>query len=341
MLAAAIIAALVTSQITPYVRTWAEKKGLIDQPDSRRINQEPMPRAGGIAIFLGFLAASIITISLRQISSGKQDWTLPMAGALISVTLAALLGLADDIYDLSAGKQAMALALIGLTLYLFGVRIEGVSNPLQTAFGAHYNPTLNWHALSPAVAILFTIIWVFTVIKTVDAIDGVDGLAAGVCAISAATLALMATQLHSNDGPGILPYDGPTLALLAASIVGACLGFLRHNYHPARIIMGTVGAWSLGAALAAVSILGAFKVAAAVSVLVPVLVLGVPIFDYIHVVTSRLMARAPLTKADKRHLHHLLLDRGWSQRQVTLFIYTLELALCVMAFVIFQITRAH
>src|SRR6185437_13812810 len=110
-------------------------------------------------------------------------------------------------------------------------------------------------------------------------------------------------------------------------------------YHPAKIIMGTIGAQALGMALAAVSIMGAFKVAAAVSVLVPVLVLGVPIFDYAHVLTRRLLARAPLTVADKRHLHHRLLARGWNQKQVVWFIYSVAIVLCITALALFQAGR--
>jgi UDP-GlcNAc:undecaprenyl-phosphate/decaprenyl-phosphate GlcNAc-1-phosphate transferase len=133
--------------------------------------------------------------------------------------------------------------------------------------------------------------------------------------------------------------DGPTLALMAAAIVGACIGFLRHNYYPSKIIMGTIGAQTLGFALAAISIMGAFKVAAAVSVLIPILVFGVPIFDFTHVLARRLIARAPLATADKRHLHHRLLARGWNQKQVVWFIYSVTLCLCLAAFALFKAGR--
>jgi len=190
---------------------------------------------------------------------------------------------------------------------------------------------LNWHSFNFATSIVGTVIWVFVVTKTVDAIDGVDGLAAGVCAISATALALMAVQLTKPEFA--------TLALIAAALAGACLGFLRHNYHPSKIIMGTIGAWTLGLPLAAVSIMGAFKIAAAVSVLVPVLVLGVPIFDYMHVLTRRVLARAPLTVADKRHLHHRLLALGWNQKQVVWFIYGVAILFCVTALAVFRFNR--
>lgn len=336
IIAAAVIAALIVAGVTPAVQKLAVRLKAVDQPSERRVNTKPMPRLGGIAILIGFLIASIFAVTARQISSGIHDWTREVIGLLVAVTFAAAVGLVDDLKDLSPKLQTLALITIGLILYSSGVRIEGITNPFGGSVGQQYNPLLNWHALSMPVSVLLTVVWVFGVTKTVDAIDGVDGLAAGVCAISAATLALMATQLHTSDGPTVQKYDGPTLALIAAALVGACIGFLRYNFNPARIIMGTVGAWVLGTALAAISILGAFKMAALVSVLVPVLVLGVPIFDYAHVLTRRILARAPLTHADKRHLHHRLLERGWTQKQVVFFIYGLAFALCAVAFELFR-----
>jgi UDP-GlcNAc:undecaprenyl-phosphate GlcNAc-1-phosphate transferase len=329
---AALLAAFVTATVTPTVRRWSEKMGAVDQPEARRVNTTPMPRAGGIAIFLGFVAAVLLTVTWRHFARpGQHTWTPQIVGVLLATTWVALAGLVDDFKNLSARWQTLAIVFAALILVAFGVRIEGITNPFGGTFGPKYNPLINWHALSLGTSILLTVIWVFAVTKTVDAIDGVDGLAAGVCAISAATLALMSVQLQTARDA--------TLAMMAAAIVGACLGFLRHNYHPAKIIMGTIGAWVLGLALAAISIMGAFKVAAAVSVLVPVLVLGVPLFDYVHVLTRRLLARAPLTAADKRHLHHRLLARGWNQRQVVWFIYSVAILLCVTALALFQAGR--
>jgi UDP-GlcNAc:undecaprenyl-phosphate GlcNAc-1-phosphate transferase len=329
ILVAAFVAALVTAAITPSVRRWSEKIGAVDQPSARRINTTPMPRIGGVAICLGFLIAVLLTVTVRQFSrEGQHTWTLQVVGVLLAVLFAAIVGLVDDLKDLSPRLQICGMVGAGLILAAFGVRIEGITNPMGGIFGAQYNPLVNWHPLSLVTSVLLTVFWVFTVTKTVDAIDGLDGLASGVCAISAGTLALMATMLHTPEGP--------TIALMAAAVAGACLGFLRHNYHPAKIIMGTVGAWVLGVALAAISILGAFKVAAAVSVLVPVLVLGVPLFDYAHVVFRRIIEHAPLTKADKRHLHHRLLARGWNQRQVAWFIYSVAFVFCLAALAIFQ-----
>lgn len=329
---AAFVAAAITAFITPAVRRWVERRGAIDLPEARRVNKVPMPRAGGVAMFIGFVVAVLITVTVRHLARpGQHTWNLQVVGVLAATTFAALTGLVDDFKSLSPRLQVGAILGAGLILALCGVRIEGITNPLAGGLGTPYNPAVNWHALGYGASVIVTALWVFTVTKTIDAIDGVDGLAAGVCAISAATLALMASQLHTAEGP--------TLALLAAAVVGACLGFLRHNYHPANIIMGTIGAWVLGVALAAISIMGAFKVAAAVSVLVPVLVLGVPLFDFTHVMARRLVDRAPLTQADKRHLHHRLLARGWKQTQVVWFIYGVTILLCVTAWALFQAGR--
>ena len=320
--------------MTPTVKKWVEQRGAIDQPEARRVNKQPIPRAGGIAIFLGFVLAVILTVGVRHWKTGQHTWTMQVTGILVATTFIAVTSLIDDFKNISAKWQALAIIMAALILVAFGIRIEGVTNPFGT-FGAQDSPLAHWHGVSYGLSLLLTVIWVFTVTKTVDAVDGVDGLAAGVCAISAATLALMATQLHQRGAT----FDGPTLSLIAAAITGACLGFLKHNYNPAKIIMGTIGAQVLGLALAAVSILGAFKAAAAVSVLVPVLVLGMPIFDFTHVLARRLLDHAPLTAADKRHLHHRLLERGWNQKQVVWFIYSLTLLLCVTALALFHAGR--
>jgi len=133
--------------------------------------------------------------------------------------------------------------------------------------------------------------------------------------------------------------EGPTIALLAAAVSGSCIGFLRLNYNPAQIFMSTVGAQFLGLMLAALSIMGTFKIAATISVLVPLLVLGVPIFDYAAVIIRRIRHRAPLTQADQRHLHHRLLDRGLSHKQAVWVIYGFTAALCLVALVIFKAGR--
>ncbi len=326
ILVAALIAALITMAVTPAVKRWSEKMGAIDQPEARRVNVMPIPRAGGVAIAVGFFCSVIFAVSVRQFSRpGQHTWSMQVIGILVAALFLCLVGLVDDFKNLKAKWQALAIAGSGLILCAFGVRIEGLGNVLP------FTSSFSWHPLSVGLSVFITVVWVFVVTKTVDAIDGLDGLAAGVCAICASSLAIVSVQLHRPEFA--------TLALIAAALTGACIGFLRYNYNPAKIIMGTIGSWLLGFILAAISILGAFKAAAAVSFVVPVFVMGVPIFDYAHVLGRRFVEGAPLTQADKRHLHHRLLARGLTQRQVVWCIYGVTAILCTIALTLFHAQR--
>lgn len=333
LLAAFGIALFVTWATTPWVAKLAVKHGAVAVPRARDVHEGNTPKWGGIAIYFGVVIAAIVGITARHfISHGEFGWNKHIVGILLAGTFIGAFGLLDDLKDLRAIWQIVGIVIAGSILIAFGVRIEGLTNPLAGAKPGLYLPT-QWFALPLYVSAAFTLIWVFVVTKTVDAIDGLDGLAAGVCAIAAATLALLAAA-SGNKNP-----EGPALAIFAAAVVGGCIGFLRHNYNPARIFMSTVGAQFLGLTLAALSILGTFKIAAAISVAVPLLVLGVPIFDYVIVIGKRIAHRAPLTAADNRHFHHRLLERGLSKQQAVWVIYGCTAILCVAAIVIFKVSR--
>jgi UDP-GlcNAc:undecaprenyl-phosphate/decaprenyl-phosphate GlcNAc-1-phosphate transferase len=333
LMAAFVIAMGVTWMTTPWVAKLAVRFGAVAVPRERDVHEEHTPKWGGIAIYIGVVVAAVVGITARHIISGdKFGWNAHLVGILIAGTFIAAYGLLDDLKDLRAIWQILGILIAGGILIAFGVRIEGLTNPLVTNRPGLYDPN-QWFALSLPVSAFLTLAWVFVVTKTVDAIDGLDGLAAGVCAISAATLALLAAA------SGYRNPEGPALAIFAASVVGGCVGFLRYNYSPARIFMSTVGAQFLGLTLAGLSILGTFKIAAAISVAVPLLVLGVPIFDYFIVIAKRLRHRAPLTAADNRHFHHRLLERGLSKKQAVWVIYGCTVILCVAAVVIFNVSR--
>jgi UDP-GlcNAc:undecaprenyl-phosphate GlcNAc-1-phosphate transferase len=325
------IAMLITWLLTPHVRNLALHWNVVANPRDRDVHLKSTPRLGGIAIYLGVILAAALTITYRHyVTHGLNGWSWRMGGVIIASTFIAFVGMIDDVKDLKAQWQALGIILGGTILIAFGVRIDGFSNPFISHKPGVYLPQ-DWIALSPPISIIATLFWVFLVTKTVDAVDGLDGLAAGVCAISASTLAILAAISRQPEGP--------TIALLAASVVGACLGFLKFNYNPAKIFMGTVGAQFLGFTLAAISIMGTFKWAAAITVAVPILVLGVPIFDYGIVLVQRMMCHAPLTMADRRHFHHRLLDRGLSQKQAVWVIYGCTAVLCIFALVLFQVSR--
>lgn len=331
LIAAFLLAMGVTWLTTPLALKLATRFNVMAVPRMRDVHRKTTPRLGGMAIYLGVILAVVITISYRHvITHGANGWNQRFLGVLIAGTFIAILGIIDDVKDLRAIWQALGILACGGILIAFGVRIEGIAHPLL-AQQAGVNTGDNWFALSMPISIISTLFWVFLVTKTVDAVDGLDGLAAGVCAIAAATLALLAAASNQPEGPSI--------ALFAAAVTGACIGFLRYNFNPARIFMSTIGSQFLGFTLAALSIMGTFKWAAAISVAVPILVLGVPIFDYFIVLTRRLLNRAPLTKADRRHFHHRLMDRGLSQKQAVYVIYCCTGILCIAALFIYKYSR--
>jgi UDP-GlcNAc:undecaprenyl-phosphate GlcNAc-1-phosphate transferase len=319
-LATAAIALLVSSFLTPYVRNLAIRQGAVDDPkiDDRRVHKEPIPRWGGIAIFGGIL------LSLALILPFAYPETTPFPPYLIGILtislLLVLVGAFDDLYQYKAKIQAIVLLLAGVAVQFIYDPSTPWQGRVQIATVGGLSETHYWSL--GILAVPLTAIYIFIVTKTMDTIDGVDGLAAGIAAISSGTLALIAA------------YSGqPRVAIIAAAIGGSALGFLRHNYNPAKIFMGTGGAYVLGFMLACLSIVGALKTAAAVSLFLPVLVFGVPIADAFIVVIRRLLSGQPITQADKRHLHHTLLGKGLSQRQTVWVLYLTAAALCAVAFV--------
>lgn len=311
-LLAGAIALIVTWALTPWVMRLAIAKGAVDDPtrDDRRVHTKITPRWGGFAIFIGVLVAVLICLPLRWPYQPFAPWVLGVLGMGAVITIA---GAADDLHQFSAKIQMGILLAAGVAIQFFGtgtnrVQVQGISWPM---FSDHPH----WVAFAPWLAIAITAVYIFVVTKTMDTIDGIDGLAAGIAAISAATLAIV--------GVGVQP----RVALIAAAIAGASLGFLRHNYNPAKIFMGTGGAQFLGFTLACLSIVGAMKTAATIMLVIPIFVFGVPIFDAFFVVTRRLLSGQPITAPDKRHLHHTLLKKGLDQRQTVLVLYAVAATL--------------
>lgn len=314
-LIAGLIALIATLLLTPLVQKFATAKGAVDDPtrDERRIHKEPIPRWGGLAIYGGMLVSLLVVIPWRY-------EIVPFPPYLIAILVAGLalvvLGALDDLYQFSARIQLLYLLVIAIGVqFLFSgvgrVQIEGIATPIL-------GRDTQWHDFG-WFAVPITALYIFVVTKTMDTIDGVDGLAAGIASIAAGTLSIIGW------------YEGqPRVALIAAAVCGASIGFLRYNYNPARIFMGTGGAQLLGFMLAALSIVGALKTAAALAIFIPVLVFGVQIADAVVVVVRRLLSRQPITQADKRHLHHALLSKGLTQRQTVWVLYLFALAMAGM-----------
>lgn len=309
----AAIAMLVSMLLTPLVRKLAFKYGAVDDPkrDDRRVHKEPLPRWGGMAIFGGFVVA---ILAILPFAYPHQPFPLYLIGILVVGALVVVVGALDDLFQYNAKIQALFLLGAGVVIQF----IYAGSSRIQIS-------GMGWPVLSEASqwiafgwwAIPLTAIYIFVVTKTMDTIDGIDGLASGIAAIAGATLSLIGT------------YQGqPRVALIAAALAGASIGFLRHNYNPAKIIMGTGGAQLLGFVLASLSIVGAMKTAATFMIIVPVLVFGVPLIDAVQVVIRRKLSGVPITQADKRHIHHQLLNKGLTQRQAVWVLYGIAILLC-------------
>ncbi len=297
----AVIALVIVVLLTPAVGGMARVLGVVDQPDARRINRRPIPRLGGLAIFLGIIVPSIAFLDL----SG------PMRGILLGAAVACVVGAVDDFRGLAPFPKLAGQVVAAAIPTTFGVWIDHFTFPFVGAVD-----------LPAAVGVPLTIGWIVAVMNMVNFLDGMDGLAAGVCAIAGTTFAILALSLGNTDA-----------AILSAVVAGACVGFLRHNFFPARIFMGDSGALVLGFVLAAVSVQGLLKTASTIVLFLPLVVLAVPIIDTSFVVLKRLKYGQPISSADRSHLHHRFLAIGFSQRRaaVTMWAWCVTLAAAALA----------
>jgi UDP-GlcNAc:undecaprenyl-phosphate GlcNAc-1-phosphate transferase len=306
---AAFVAALTAGMGTLAMRAIARKYNIADHPSERRINTKPVPRAGGLAVAGAFaLIGTLLVIFSAQLGlsagSGSAELTSDGAAALLLGTvIAGVIGLIDDRYDLRARWQIIGQFLIALIPIAFGLRIAFISNPLGAG-----------DLLFPdAIALGVTIFWTLGMQNSMNFIDGLDGLSGGISLFAAVTLGVIA-----------LP-TSPLLAALSFTLAGALAGFLRFNFYPASIYMGTSGILAVAYALAVLALLGTAKVAAAL------LILGVPIIDALFVIVGRIAAgRSPYTP-DESHIHRRLLSYGFSHRGSVLVLYALTAALSILA----------
>jgi UDP-GlcNAc:undecaprenyl-phosphate GlcNAc-1-phosphate transferase len=275
--------------------------GAVDRPDSRRLNRRPIPRLGGLAIFLGIVVPSLAFLDLSS----------ETRGVLLGAAVATVVGAVDDFRGLSPPTKLVGQVAAAAIPPAFGVWIDHFTFPL-----------LGVVDLPAWVGVPLSIFWIVAVMNMVNFLDGLDGLAAGVCAIAGFTFAVLALSLGKADP-----------AIISAIVAGACLGFLRHNFFPARIFMGDSGALCLGFILASISIQGLLKTASTVVLLLPLLVLAVPILDTSFVVAKRLKHGLPVYGADRSHLHHRFLNIGFSQRRaaVTMWLWCASLAGAALA----------
>jgi UDP-GlcNAc:undecaprenyl-phosphate GlcNAc-1-phosphate transferase len=276
--------------LTPAVGRVARVLGVVDEPDDRRrLHLRAVPRLGGIAIFLGIFVPALAFLEL----------TPAYRGILLGAALATTVGVVDDLRGLPWwAKLAGQLGAAGIAVQA-GVTIDRFTLPI---IGIHELP--DW------LGVVVSIVWIVAIMNMVNFLDGLDGLAAGVCAIAGATFAVISLSLGR-----------PEAAVLSAIVAGACLGFLRHNFYPARIFMGDSGSMLLGFTLAAVAIQGTLKTAATVALFFPLFVLALPMLDTSFVVARRLRHGERVFAPDQSHLHHRFLRRGFSQRRTVTYMW--------------------
>jgi UDP-GlcNAc:undecaprenyl-phosphate GlcNAc-1-phosphate transferase len=309
---AAGFAALISALLTPVVQQMALRFGAAREPRARDLHTNPVPRWGGLAIYAAFVLTAGVALAVVHWGFRRQllgPIVQVGIGVLLAGTLLSAVGAVDDLRDLSPGKQIVAQIVCALLVIPFGVHIDVFSDPLHPGAMLSLGP---W-------SFPVTLLWIVGVTNAINWIDGLDGLAAGICAIAAMALTLMAVQSAH-----------PELGLLAGALCGGLLGFLRYNVAPARIFLGG-GALFVGFCLATIAAVGAFKAATTMALLVPILILGVPIFDSLFVITRRLVTGHPIYVADKSHLHHRLLARGFTQRHTVLILYGVSLGLSTVA----------
>ena len=301
------VSMLLSFALTPLVKRLAYKIGAVDVPkDKRRMHDHPIPRLGGLAIFIGF----VITVMLFA----QPDRQL--RGILLGACLIVAVGVVDDSHPLGAGIKFILQIVAALIAVWHGVVIQTIANPIP--FGG--NPYWDFGIM----AVPITVIWIVAVTNSVNLIDGLDGLADGVSTIAALTMLIIALLLRDLK-----------MAVICAALVGACIGFIPYNRNPAKMFMGDTGATFLGYMLATVSVTGLFKLYAIISFIVPFIILGFPIFDTVSAFTRRILKGQNPMKADRSHTHHKLIDMGMNQKQAvaTLYLVAGVLGLCAVMIV--------
>ncbi len=289
------LALVIVVLLTPAVGGMARMLGVVDRPGERRPHRRVVPRLGGLALFFGIFVPALAFLDLNS------ETRALLLGAAVATTVGAV----DDFRGLRWWEKLGGQGIAAAIPVWGGIWVD------------HFTfPVVGVHELPGWVGMPASWLWIVAIMNMVNFLDGLDGLAAGVCSISGLTFCAIALSLGK-----------PQPAILAAIVLGAGLGFLRHNFYPARIFMGDSGALLLGFTLAAVSIQGLLKTAAFVTLLLPLLVLAIPILDTSFVVAKRLKYRQPVWTADRGHLHHRFLNIGYSQRRAVLTMYAWCVAL--------------
>ncbi|EUB30557.1 glycosyltransferase family 4 protein [Olsenella uli] len=317
-----VTALLVALVATPLAGRIAWKVGAVDYPNKRRINRRPIPRMGGIAVFLGIIAAFVI----QYLGTTRLDWPVVLTPAphfasmsyqmlVVGFCVIFLTGVLDDIFQLKPLQKLLGQVIAAAVAVAGGLVIGTIVNPLT---GDALE--LSW------VAYPITVIYLVSYVNIFNLIDGLDGLASGIACIAGVTMFTLSVMAGRMDA-----------ASLAIALAGSTLGFLRYNFNPASIFLGDSGSLLLGYALGAVSLLSVTRVAGLTTIIVPLVIAGIPIIDTFSAIVRRRRAHVSIGSADRGHIHHRLIDEGFDQLQAVLLMYAWTAALCLGTFVMTQV----
>lgn len=318
-IAIAFLLSFITSFITvPYTIKLARKVGAIDMPSDRRIHKKPIPRIGGIAILFGFLVASIYliissTLEKKLILNDSDNYLMKLLGFLIGILVLEAFAFTDDLKDIRPWQKLVGQVLAAVIIFCSGIRIDIINDwVLPTWFSC-----------------ILTIGWIVGITNAINLIDGLDGLSSGISLISSFLLLIIFATNYS-----------PLIAvLLITALAGAIMGFMPFNINPAKTFMGDVGSQFLGFTLAVISILGVAKTVTLIVLIAPVLVLALPIFDTLFAIVRRIVKGRSLKavfKADRGHLHHRLMQQGFTQKQSVAILYAISASLGMLAIILIE-----
>lgn len=316
-------ALLCTLACTPLAGKIAWRLGAVDRPGARRINRRPIPRMGGIAVFAGIVVAFAVQylgttlLGWPTVLSPAPDlhdmhyWALVAGFVIIFVT-----GFLDDVFQLNPLQKLFGQVLAASVAVAGGLVMGTIVNPLTEG-----PLDLGWTAYPVTVVYLVAYVNIFNLI------DGLDGLASGIASIAGTTMFVLSVMAQRQDS-----------AALSVALVGACLGFLRYNFNPASIFLGDSGSLLLGYALGSISLLSVTRVAGLTTIIVPLVIAGIPIIDTFSAIVRRKRAHVSIGHADRGHIHHRLIDHGFNQRQAVLLMYAWTALLCLGTFAMTQVS---
>ena len=317
-----LVALLATLLATPLAKCIAQHLGAIDKPDERRINKVPIPRMGGIGIALGLVAAVAVQVAGTKLLGWPTVFVphMQLQGVdykllTVAVVIVFLTGAIDDVRNLKPRQKLLGQILAACVAAASGLVIGNVANP----FTAELIP-IGW------LAYPITVVYLVAFTNVINLIDGLDGLAAGITAISCAAMFYLSYEAHQIDA-----------AVLACILAGCCLGFLRYNFNPASIFMGDCGSNMLGFLLGVIALLGVNRVAAATTLIVPLVIAGVPIIDTFAAIVRRRRGHTAISQADTSHIQHRLIKQGFDQRQAALMIYGWSILLAAGAIIMTKV----